>query len=169
MEFIATMLGVPCYFVHGNHDHVEYTARGLVLEEPGGWSNIDGRVVLAKGLLIGGLEGSIRYRPGAPYQYSETEMMAKIFSMAPSLLLSRLVHGRYLDILVTHAPAFGILDGEDRAHRGFKAFLWFIQHFHPRLLLHGHKHLYGLEERRARYVDTDIVNVYPYQVIELDQ
>lgn len=168
MEFIATMLNVPCFFVHGNHDHPEYTARGGTLDAPGGWMNIDGRVVSSQGIVLAGLEGSIQYNPGAPYQYTETEMMLKIGAMMPALAINRAVHGRYVDILVTHSPVFGILDGEDRAHRGFKAFIWFMRRFRPRLLLHGHEHLYGVQERRARYLDTEIVNVYPYHVVEWD-
>lgn len=166
LEYIATMLNRPCFFVHGNHDQPEYTADGRTLTEPGGWVNLDGRTVETRGMLLGGLEGSIRYKPRAPFQYTESEMTYKVWCMTPALLMNRVLHGRYLDILITHSPPFGIHDGEDLPHRGFKALIGFIAYFRPRYLLHGHKHIYGPETCRTRYLDTEIINVYPFRVIE---
>jgi len=80
--------------------------------------------------------------------------------------MNRVLHGRYLDILITHSPPFGIHDGEDLPHRGFKALLGFMTVFRPRYLLHGHKHIYGPEPSRTRYLDTEVINVYPFRVIE---
>jgi Icc-related predicted phosphoesterase len=166
LEYIVTMLGVPCFFVHGNHDHPEYTASGHVLAKPGGWINLDNRIVRSKGVLIGGLEGSMRYKPRAPFQYTETQMTLKVWQMVPALLINYVSYKRYLDILITHAPPFGIHNGKDRCHRGFKALLWLMARFRPRYLLHGHKHVYGLEPRRTRYLDTEVINIYPSRVIE---
>ena len=165
LEYIATMLKAPCFYVHGNHDHPEYKANGLVLSEPGGWIDLDGEVVESKGLLLAGLEGSIRYKPGAPYQYTERQMGWKAWCITPRLLLNRLYHGRYVDILVAHSPPQGIHDGPDRAHQGFKTFLGFMDAFKPRYLLHGHKHVYGPEPTHTRYAETEVINVYPYRVI----
>ena len=120
MEYIATMLSVPCFFVHGNHDHPEHLSNGRTLGEPGGWVNLDGRAVKAKGLILAGLEGSMRYLPGKPYQYSEQEMALKVWRLALPLLVHRLFDGRYLDILITHSPPFGIHDGEDLCHQGLR-------------------------------------------------
>lgn len=167
LEYIVTLLGVPSFFVHGNHDHPEYMANGHTLTEPGGWTNLDGQTVQDKGLLLAGLEGSMRYKPNAPFQYTESEMAYKAWCLAPALLMNRMLHGRYLDILITHSPPFGIHDGEDLPHRGFKALLGFMERFRPRYLLHGHKHVYGPETWRTRYLDTEVVNVYPLRVIEL--
>lgn len=166
LEFIVTMLNVPCFYVHGNHDQPEYKANGTTLTEPGGWINLDQGTVEAKGLLLGGLEGSIRYRPDAPFQYTEREMVYKVWRMLPGLLINRIRWGRYLDILVTHSPPRHIHDGDDRAHRGFRVFLTVMKRFRPRYLLHGHKHIYGTATRRTRYEETEVVNVYPYRVIE---
>jgi Icc-related predicted phosphoesterase len=166
LEYIVTMLNVPGFFVHGNHDRLEYTAGGDVLTEPGGWVNLDGRTAVSKGVLLAGLEGSIRYKPGAAYQYTEWEMTCKVWSLAPALLMNRVCHGRYLDVLVTHAPPLGIHDGKDWPHRGFKSFLGLMKRFRPRYLLHGHKHIYGPETSRTRYLDTEVINVYPARTIE---
>jgi hypothetical protein len=166
LEYIATMLSVPCLYVHGNHDGPEYLHDGRTLTEPGGWDNVDGRTVEAQGLLVGGLEGSFRYKPNAPYQYTEYEMALKILHMVPRLFWNRVHHGRYLDILITHSPSFGIHDGDDLAHRGFKAFLWFMARFCPRYLLHGHQRVSWTDTRETRYLDTRVIDVNPLQVIE---
>jgi len=166
LEYIVTMLDVPCFYVHGNHDRPEYLSSGAVLTEPGGWVNLDGRTVERKGVLLAGLEGSIRYKPDAPYQYTERQMAWKAWCMAPALLRNRLAFGRCLDILVTHSPPRGIHDGDDLAHRGFETFLGLMDRFKPRYLLHGHKHVYGPEPTRTRYSETEVINVYPYRLIE---
>lgn len=166
LEFIVSMLNVPSFYVHGNHDLPEYRASGVTLTEPGGWINLHGRVGEAKGVLLAGLEGSLRYKPGAPFQYGEREMAWTVLVMTPALLLNRFRHGRYLDILITHSPPYGIHDGDDLPHRGFQAFLGFLDRFKPRYLLHGHKHVYGPERTRTRYGDTEVINVYPFRVIE---
>ena len=166
LEYIVSMLNVPCFFVHGNHDQPEYLADGRTLTKPGGWFNLDERTIKIKNVLLGGLEGSMRYKPGAPFQYTENEMTYKAWRLGLTLLMNRVLHGRYLDILITHTPPFGIHDGKDWPHRGFKVLLRLMARFRPRYLLHGHKHIYGPEPRRTRYRDTEIINVYPYRVVE---
>jgi Icc-related predicted phosphoesterase len=166
LEYIVSMLNVPCLFVHGNHDQPEHTSDGRTLIEPGGWVNLDGKVVNVKGVLLGGLEGSIRYKPRVPYQYTEKEMTYKVWRLTPALLMNRVFHDRFLDILITHAPPLGIHDGKDWPHRGFNAFLELMARFRPRYLLHGHKHIYKSDTWHTRYLDTEVINVYPCRVIE---
>ncbi len=86
LEFIVSMLNVPCFFVHGNHDRPEHTSDGRTVTEPGGWVNLDERTVNSKGLFLGGLEGSMRYKPDVPFQYTEKEMVYKVWRMTPALL-----------------------------------------------------------------------------------
>jgi Icc-related predicted phosphoesterase len=167
MEFVASVLNVPCLYVHGNHDQPEHKSDGRILDEPGGWVNVDRRVIAHKGLLVGGLEGCLRYKPAVNYQYTETEMKWRAWQLIPSLLYNRARYGRYLDILITHAPPFGIHDGNDLPHRGFRAYLWLMRQFRPRYLLHGHKHIYGRETWQTRYEHTQVVNIHPFRVIEL--
>ena len=166
LEYIVSMLDVPCFYVHGNHDRPEYMSSGYTLTRPGGWINLDERTATVNGLIVGGLEGSMRYRPRAPFQYSEQEMARKVLRLTPALLLNRLRYGRYVDILITHSPPFGIHDGKDLPHQGFKALLKLMTRFRPRYLLHGHKHVYGIQSSRTQYVDTEVINVYPVRVIE---
>lgn len=168
LEFIVSMLNVPCFFVHGNHDQPEHQSDGRVLAAPGGWVDLDGRTVQSRGVILAGLEGSIRYKPAGDHQYTEAQMAFKIRRMMPALLLNRLRYGRYLDVLVTHAPPFHIHDGEDYCHRGFKSLLWFMDRFRPRYLIHGHKHVYKPEPCQTGYGDTQVINAYPSCVLDLD-
>ncbi|MFW6136143.1 MAG: metallophosphoesterase family protein [Chloroflexota bacterium] len=165
LEYIVSVLNVPCFYVHGNHDHPECCANGTTLTEPGGWVDLHGTTAEAKGVLLAGLEGSILYKPRARYQYTERHMAVQAWCLAPALLLNRLRHGRYLDVLITHSPPRGIHDGDDLPHRGFRSFLGLMRRFKPRYLLHGHKHVYGPEATRTRYAETEVINVYPFRVI----
>lgn len=167
MEYIASMLNKPCLFVHGNHDCDEHTECGIVLKKPGGWVDLDRRTVRRDGLIIGGLQGSIRYRPYAPYQYTQFEMKMRVWRMVPRLLWNHLRWGRHLDILITHSPAYGIHDGKDTAHQGFKVLLDVMARFRPRYLLHGHTHNYRRRERTTQYLDTEVISVHPYHLLEL--
>lgn len=169
LEYLVTMLQVPyAFFVHGNHDSPEKLKNGKVLYAPGGWKNVDRRVgKLPDGrLLIAGLEGSILYRPGAPYQYTQEQMSRRAYLLILSLLWNRVRYGRYLDIFIAHSPASGIHDRVEGAHQGFRVFLTLIQNFKPRLFLHGHQHHYGMNSWHTKYQETEIINIYPYKIIE---
>lgn len=168
LEYLVTQLQTRyAYYVHGNHDGPEYRANNTTLEAPGGWVNVDGRVVEAKkhGLLVAGLEGSIRYRPKAPYQYTQTEMWWRVQKLALKFLFNYALYGRFLDIFIAHSPPAGIHDGPDWPHRGFEAFCGLMKRFRPRLFLHGHKHRYGPMPWRTEFVETEVVNVHPFRVI----
>ncbi len=170
LEFIVDTLNVPLYFVYGNHDlRVEYTYSGRTKVAPGGCVNLDNRIVEHNGLLIGGLQGSMKYSNSPRYQYTDFEMRVKIWRMTPALLLNRLRWGRYLDILITHAPPYGINNGKDLCHRGFKSFLRFIERYRPRYLIHGHHHVYGRPQSTdIVYQGTRVINTVGYRVIELE-
>jgi Icc-related predicted phosphoesterase len=167
LEFIVTMLGVPLLYVFGNHDQGIHTANGRFIQAPRGCTNVDERVVKVKGLLIGGLEGSMRYSGRGSHQYTEQDMRWKALRMAPALWLNRLRYGRFLDILITHAPPYGIHDGTDLCHTGFKTFLRMMDIYRPRCLIHGHQHVYNTHTTiRTTFHHTQVVNTYRYQVIE---
>jgi Icc-related predicted phosphoesterase len=169
LEYIISVLDRPLYYVHGNHDRPEHRQDSSLVTEPPGGINLHRRVRLLDGLLIAGLQGSHRYNQNPHYQYTQTEMRTRVIGMMPELLLNRIRYGRALDLLVTHSPPFGIHDAEDRPHVGFQAFHSLLRWFRPRYMLHGHQHVYSNQERTTtRLGDTEIINVYPFCILELD-
>jgi len=171
----VSRLDVPLLYVPGNHDpslkppDLTWTpARALDLPVPGppGCVNIDGRVVQAAGLRIAGLGGSLRYKAG-PNQYSQGQMGRRALRLELRLRLNRARDGRKLDILVTHAPPFGVAEAVDSAHVGFVVYLRLIRNFHPLLHVHGHVHPYGRLMPESVVGATRIVNVVPSRMIEV--
>ncbi len=172
LEYIVGLLDAPLYFVHGNHDKV------VAQPEPGGsvgnptaftWAvNLHMQTAQHEGLLLAGLEGCRAYNPGAPFQYSEADVRRQVFILSQRLRLNRLRYGRYLDILITHAPPAGIHDAEDLPHRGFESYLKLLRNFRPPLMIHGHRHVYNRCEVTETDLDgTRVINTYGYRVLEL--
>ena len=169
LEFLVSSLNTTLVYVLGNHDRApQYTSSGRTLLKPQGGLNLHAKTYVVNGLLIAGLEGSMRYKPNATLLYSETEMTLAVAHLIPSLLQRIALYRRPLDILVTHSPPFGIHDENDLAHQGFRIFLPLLRLFRPRLLLHGHVHVYRNDAIRiSRYKNTTIVNVYPYRLLDI--
>ncbi len=163
LDFLVSALDKPLVYVCGNHDQTpQYTADGRVLTRVQGGLNLHATTAKVKGVLMAGLEGSIRYRPNARLMYDEAEMRFQISRLLPGLLRNRMRYGRFLDILVAHSPPFGIHDRSDPAHVGFKSFRPFLRYFKPRYMLHGHIHLYRQDATRiTQFEQTTIINVYP--------
>ena len=168
LEFVADALNKPVLYVRGNHDtEAELGSDGQRRKIPRGCDLIDDRIANVDNLLILGLGGSIRYRPGADQQFSETQMWLRIGRLLPRFLFARLRHGRYVDVVVAHSPPRGIGDLNDRAHTGFKAFLMFITWLKPRYFLHGHVEPWLVGgDRQTKFHKTMVINVNP--VFKLD-
>jgi Icc-related predicted phosphoesterase len=168
LDFVVSMLNVPLFYVMGNHGReLERAHDDGRARRPGGCTDIDERVVEHGGLLIAGLEGSMRYKEG-PYQYTERQMSRKALRLGTKLLGLRLLKGRRLDILIAHAPPQGIHDGRDLCHSGFRALLKFMERHGPQYLIHGHSHLYDqLQPTTTRYGSTVVANAFPYRVIDV--
>lgn len=161
LDYIVSMLNVPLYGVRGNHDQRPGAGEG----EGTAFVDLHGRVVRIHGLLIAGLAGSRRYNDG-PNQYGELGMRRLAARLLPRLLYNRARRGRYLDILVTHAPPRHVHDQPDRTHQGFATFRWFLRTFRPRYHLHGHIHVYTPRTAtRSRYHDTIVLNVYGHKTL----
>ena len=167
LDFVATAAAAPLRAVHGNHDVPPESLDDREVRV--WWDGIDlhGRVVSIDGLLVGGLEGSPRYNKG-PFQSSEGDMWLAILGMVPALIANRIRHGRFIDVLVTHAPPRGIHDRPDPAHRGFAAFRTFLRWFRPRYHVHGHTHVFDTRMvTQTQFGPTTVVNAYGARTIEL--
>jgi len=167
LEFLLTVFDIPLFYVPGNHDpaysHAEnfYAAGGV---------NLDGQVVYHKGLLMAGLGGSVLYPPGGPNQYTQREMFMRVYSLLPKIFLASRLHKRPLDIIVTHSPPAGIHDDDDPTHRGLRALNFLLHWARPRYMLHGHTIFFSqnLKSHITPYGPTQVMNVYPFRVFDLD-
>jgi uncharacterized protein len=172
LEYIVSLLDRPLYYVHGNHDKaILHLTDSSSMSGPAGleWgTNLHTHTACHEGLLLAGLEGCQVYNPGAPYQYDESQVRAQVLRLGLRLLANRLRYGRYLDILITHAPPRGIHDGEDLPHRGFESYLTLLRRFRPVLMVHGHQHVYNRNEAtETDYAGARIINTFGYRVVEL--
>jgi len=155
LEYLVDVLNVPVFYVLGNHDE------RYLKEPPKGCENIDGKIITFGGMRILGLGGSQRYSDGV-LQYTEKEMSWRIRK-----LYFKLRKG--VDIIVTHAPPYGIHEGNDYAHRGFKVFLDLINKYQPLYFLHGHTHMnYNFRSSRISQIGrTKIINCSGFVVLDL--
>lgn len=159
LSFLVTMARCPLLYVHGNHD-IRYS-----LAPPEGCDCIDDGLVVYNGVRILGLGGCRMYHPG-PHQYSERQMRHRIRKLKWRI---RMLGG--VDIVVTHAPPEGLGDDDDPAHWGFAALREFLDHYHPRYLVHGHVHMsYGHNiPREIEYNGTTVINAYERYVVEIPE
>lgn len=158
LSFLATFTSAPVLYVHGNHDQrYEKTP-------PEGCICIEDDIYVHQGVRILGLGGSMCYT-GGEHQYTEKEMRRRVRK-----LWFKLKRRKGFDILVTHAPAYEINDGEDLPHQGFQIFRELMEKYRPKYYLHGHVHMnYGRRHKRYdRYEDTHILNGYERCVFEYE-
>ena len=168
LEFIISVLNRPLYFVHGNHDPLQEFNMGEPRSYPFGAENLHRRIICNHGLLLAGIEGSIRYNRKTPYQYTQQMMWNHVLRLVPGFLYNKLIHGRFLDIFVTHAPPKGIHEGSDWAHQGINAFRWLINIFQPAYHFHGHIHHYHPGAVKESWVgQTHVINTYQSQITEV--
>ncbi len=175
LEFLVSSLNVPLVYVPGNHDpnvkplDTTFVALDHRIPIPGpeGCDNVDGRVLEVQGLRVAGLGGSLRYKDG-PNQYTQAQMRWRAVKLEVRVRLKRVRSAhRKLDVLITHAPPFGVATAKDDAHVGFVAFHRIIRGFQPQLLVHGHVHPYGKAQPERIVEGTRIVNAIPSRLIEV--
>ena len=127
------------------------------------------KIFSSKKFIIAGASGSMLYNFGKS-QFSDSQMFFKLLKLLPRLLINKIFYGRYLDVFLTHAPPLGIHDKPDPCHKGFKCYLWFLRWFKPKYMVHGHIHLYDLQEKRiSQYLKTTIINAFEHYVIDTDR
>jgi Icc-related predicted phosphoesterase len=163
LDFIASTLNKPLLFVLGNHHIEDNPSHRTAI-------HVDMKVRCKKGFIVAGLGGCMQraqHNYQRKNQFTDFQMYIRMMKLLPALFLNRVFRGRFLDILLTHAPPLETPGEEDKFHRGFKSFHWFIRVFRPKYLVHGQIHLYDLREARSnKYSDTLIINAYSHYLID---
>ena len=111
LSFLASFTKAPVLYVCGNHDDCYEST------PPEGCTCIEDKIYKFNGLRIMGLGGSIRYNKGKN-QFTQEQMKNRLKRM-----WLKIKWNKGIDILVTHAPAKGLNDGDDYVHKGFEAFI----------------------------------------------
>ena len=157
LSFLTTMTSIPVLYVKGNHDD-KYDRH-----PPEGCICIEDDIFEFGGVRFLGLGGSYRYKENGN-QYTDSEMRKRV-----RRLWFKLLKKKGFDVLVTHAPAFGVNDGEDLPHRGFEVFGELIEKYHPKYFVHGHVHMnYGRQYPREDMLgDTKVINAYTYYTVDI--
>ena len=160
LSFLVTFAHCPLLYVRGNHD-VKYEKR-----PPEGCVCIDDDIYEYEGIRILGLGGSMRYIPGVDCQFTSLEMKNRIRK-----LWLKLKWKKGFDILLTHAPAAGINDGQDQPHKGFEEFVQLMDRYSPKYMIHGHVHMsYNYRQPRlTKYGPTLVINGYETYMLEYDK
>ena len=157
LSFLASFTKAPVLYVRGNHDDC------YEIDPPDGCICIEDSIYNFNGLRIMGLGGSIKYNNGKN-QYTQNQMKKRVKRMWFKLMRN---HG--FDILLTHAPAAGFHEGDDRAHKGFDIFSELIDRYHPKFFIHGHVHKDYSRNfvRQDQIGDTTVINGYERFTLEI--
>ena len=157
LSFLASFTKAPVLYVRGNHDDC------YEIDPPDGCICIEDSIYNFNGLRIMGLGGSINYNNGKN-QYTQNQMKKRVKRMWFKIMRN---HG--FDILLTHAPAAGFHEGDDRAHKGFDIFSELIDRYHPKFFIHGHVHKDYSRNfvRQDQIGDTTVINGYERFTLEI--
>jgi len=146
---LSSITHIPKIGVYGNHCSGNYF-------DSLGIHNMHLDTYTHQGVTFGGFEGSVRYKdnPDA-IMYTQQEAAELLADFPP------------VDVMVTHAPPYGVNDEPDeKAHQGFKALRTYLEVHKPAYLLHGHT--YPTEETvQTKYADTTIRYVFKEETIPL--
>ena len=159
LSFLTTMTSIPVLYVKGNHDY-KYAHK-----PPEGCICIEDDIFEFEGVRFLGLGGSYRYKEGGN-MFTEDEMRSRVRRLWMKLLMKK-----GFDVLVTHAPAYGVNDGEDLPHRGFETFVDLINKYKPKYFVHGHVHMnYGRQyPREDTFGETKVINSYISYIVDIEK
>jgi Icc-related predicted phosphoesterase len=107
-----------------------------------------------EGLTLAGFQGSVRYKPNAPFQYTQKDA-AKLARRLPKA-----------DVLLSHSPPRGVHEEpDDRAHEGFDGLRAYIEEHQPRYAIHGHTP--APPRGPTRIGRTQVIHVVGARLLEL--
>lgn len=155
LSFLVTMLAVPVFYVHGNHDK-NYNSR-----PPEGCDCIEDKVITFKNIRIAGLGGSIEYKGGL-HQYTEAKMQKRVKKLIRTAK-------KPIDLFVSHSPTLHLGDDPTSfSHIGFNCFYEIYDKLKPTYHLYGHNHLtYSSHAKRIiTYNNIQLINGYNYYILE---
>lgn len=166
-EFIMSTLNKPLFYVMGNHEQSKDSEYRNFFDKYN-TRNLTGKVIDYNGIIIGGLSNCKKSGKDAEFDTTECGQHFEIMKMKPALWKNKIFKKHYIDIFVTHSPAYKLNDLEtDLCHSGFKAYTKFIDKYSPKYNIHGHIHLYDKNQNRIfNYKNTTIINVYEYYVLD---
>lgn len=111
---------IPKLGVYGNH------CSGMYMESLG-IQNLHLTTTTINDTLFGGFEGCVKYKESSAKMYTQEEA-SELLRTFPKV-----------DIMLTHAPPFGINDEpDDPTHAGFKGLRTYLDKQKPAHLFHGH-------------------------------
>lgn len=164
---------IPMYGVPGNHDTEETLTAAKIPSLHSGLLIYDG------GIRFAGFGGSIRYKKGVNFMFSQQESQDLIQKLPPANIL--LTHDMPLVDQSPPTPvnrSSGFLnklllrakkEKKDekicsQPHAGLQGITDYLDRISPSLLIHGHIH----QNKVYRYKNTDIVSVYGAALVTFD-
>ena len=147
LEELREINDIPKIGVYGNHCTGQYF-------ESLGILNMHMKTISIGGLLFGGFEGSLRYKPNPrAIMYTQDEASAMLRNFPR------------VDVMIAHSPPYSIHDEPgDMTHEGLHALKDYIDEKQPQYFLHGHTHP-ALETALTTYKQTNIVFTFGERVI----
>ena len=99
--------------------------------------------------------------------------MSEVFEALSLLEKERGIPVDFMVDLLTHSPAAGLNDGNDRAHKGFACFNDLLEEYQPKWFVHGHVHLsYNANlPRVCTHGQTTVINAterYTFEIPDPD-
>jgi Icc-related predicted phosphoesterase len=138
---------IPKIGVYGNHCSGNYF-------ESVGIKNMHLETFEFQGVTFAGFQGSVRYKPN-PYaiMYHQEEALALLDQIPKA------------DILISHAPPFGVHDEpDDVTHAGLKVLNEYLERHHPKYHFHGHTYT---KIKETLVGTTKVVYIYADEVYSL--
>ncbi len=108
------------FAVKGNHDSSA--------PFPGPVVDLHLRVVEHGAVMLGGFNGSWKYKPRGHFLYEQWEVERMLAAFPRT------------DVFVSHNSPRGVHDREDDVHLGFDGLRAYVLRERPALLIHGHQH-----------------------------